>query len=245
MFVNNDKSKIYGTDSRYLLSLDIQNWRKNRPPDISRISDIIKTLKKQDYLDGFIYLFSKNGEEGPYYCYDGIHRFLALKKLHEEDPGYNHRIFVHLYDNYDEENIENKFKQINKCVPVPEIYTESSLNLDIKTKVEFVVKKCYKKYRKHFSPSKRPSRPNENRDKMMDKITDFIRDNNLNYKFTKEKLYKICVEDLNQIMKSKYFEHSKLTSKQREKCIYNNCYLFILKDWEKVLNIILSEHKIA
>ena len=77
----------------------------------------------------------------------------------------------------------------------------------------------------------------------MDKITDFIRDNNLNYKFTKEKLYKICVEDLNEIMKSKYFEHSKLTSKQRDKCIYNNCYLFILKDWEKVLNIIYLNTK--
>ena len=44
-------------------------------------------------------------------------------------------------------------------------------------------------------------------------------------------------------MKSKYFENSKLTSKQREKCIYNNCYLFILKDWEKVTSTIIQKFK--
>jgi len=42
---NNDDSAFYGIYAIHLLKLNIVNWVKNRPPDMTRIPSMIKLLK--------------------------------------------------------------------------------------------------------------------------------------------------------------------------------------------------------
>jgi hypothetical protein len=101
----NENTYIYGITYQYLKEIQIENWIYNRPPDYTRIPEIIKQLEKQNYVDGFIYLV-KYGEN-KYYCYDGIHRLEALRYLYERNNKINHKIIIHLINNYDEQEIKS------------------------------------------------------------------------------------------------------------------------------------------
>jgi len=234
ILINNDNSRIYGLFATDLVNLEILNWKKNRPPDMTRIPEIIEILKTQNYLDGFIYLFK---EDNKYYCYDGIHRVKALEQYYkiEQHKRSCHRLFVHLYNEYDEYTIEKHFKQINKCIPVPEIYTDAAYTLEFKEKVEYIVNTTYKKYPKHFSTSKRPNKVHENRDIMIDKVTSLLQENKLDRMYSKEILFDICIIQFNGLMK-KYIDHAKLTEKQKQKCETTGCYIFIDKNWDRLLS---------
>lgn len=235
---NKDSSCLYGISGRKMIdNMKILNWSKNRPPDLTRIPLIVKSLKKQKYIDGMIYL--ARDENNNYYCYDGIHRIEALRMLYREEYKIDHRVIIHIIDTYDEDYIEKKFKLLNKCIPVPEIYTEAEHTLHCIELIEYVVGKTFERFSRNFSPSNRPQKIHENRDRMIDKLTEFLQNNiELQY-FTKEQLYDLCIKQFNLVMK-KLFEMStkrvKLTQKQRKKCIETQCYLFIYKNWEEKMH---------
>jgi len=231
---NDDDSSFVGVSAKNLFKLTIINWEKNRPPDMTRIPPMIKQFKKQNYVDGYIYL--AKDENGVYHCYDGIHRLVALKELYDSssDIPLYHRCMLHISD-YDENYIEQKFKLLNKCVPVPELYTEASYTLDLKDRVEYVVKQTQQNYPKHFSAKKRPQKIHENRDGMIDKVTEFLQNNKELLRFSKEQLYDMCITQFNNYMKEK-INFVKITKGQRDKCILNDCYLFIEKKWELSLH---------
>ena len=237
---NKDGSKIYATTGKELIKLNIKNWNKNRPPDRSRIPEIIDLFNQKEYIDGFIYLFKC---KDIYYCYDGIHRLEALREYYNNYSNIkNHKVFVHIFMKYNEYKIEEKFKQINKCIPVPEIYTEAAYNLDFKDKVLFIVDKTYEDFQQHFSSSKKPHKIHENRDCMVDKITSFLEKYDLVRYHTKDQLYDLCIIQFNDYMLNNYFEKIDLSLRQKTKCIENKCYLFISKDWINLLENFYSKN---
>jgi len=221
---NNDGSVLIGVYSNKLLEHNIQNWEFNRPPDMIRIPEIAEQLKKQNNVDGFIYLFKKDDK---IYCYDGIHRMEALKMLKNEDKKY--AVIVHYYLEYNEQKIKTKFSTLNKCVPVPELYTSAHKELYKRELIENVVKYVSTKYSNMFKASHNPRIPHENRDNFTDKIQKVI-------EYIKNKDYNqivTLIEDFNLRMRE--LKKIKLSQKQLDKCVENNCFIFTIKNWDTQL----------
>jgi hypothetical protein len=225
---NSDKSEWYGTKWNILSKHKIINWEYNRPYDNKRIPEIAEQLKKQDYVDGVIYLFQRDNQ---IICYDGIHRIEALKYLdntieNNKIKKCNHKIIVHFYPFYNEEIIKHRFVSLNKCIVVPEIYTKAHKLLDIKTNIEHIVKHFHTKYNNMFKSSSRPNIPHENRDIFTDKIQHILEE----LQISNEQDFIQMFENFNNHLREN-INHFKVSKKQIEKCNNNNCYFFIKKDW--------------
>lgn len=229
--INNDGSSLYASRWTKLSQYTIVNWQLNRPPDPTRIPEIIHQLKKQDYVDGTIYLTNHNDTM---VCYDGIHRIMALRKLSQTEH-INHKLFIHYLPEYNEEKIRQKFETLNKCIPVPEIYTTAHQQLQEKQHIEDIVSHLMCTYPKIFKPSLRPNIPHENRDRLTDKIHLIMKDGSYDFSDMIQWLDKFnahMIEQLNNI---------KLTKKQMNKCMETECYLFIRKDWHRAFLLFIRE----
>lgn len=248
----NDGCHIYATTWNRLQNIHIKNWEYNRPADMVRIPEIAKQLKKQNYIDGFIYLVKSNEtyhSRPVFYCYDGIHRIEALHYLSNSNNDtcststnttsqtreLDYKMVVHVYYEYDEMEIKRKFETLNKCIPVPEIYTKAEKELNMKNTIQEIVHYFYQKYTRHFSSNRRPNLPNENRDMFMEKITEFFHEHSELLMFHSNKLIEL-IEQFNSIMREKC-RIIKMTQKQRDKCEKNDCFLFIRKNWVKALDV--------
>lgn len=255
-----DDSELYFCSWREIKNNNIQikNWENNRPPDETRIPKILKKIRDFDYVDGIIYL-AYNQQKNIYYCYDGIHRITSLTQLYTNNLNnppnniyinitnydditniMNHNIILHIIP-YDEDSIMMKFNMINKCIPVPEIYTKKDREQDIKNMLIKVIEYFMLNYKEYFTHSKHPNIPNENRDRMMDKLYSGVIEryhNDIGEKYTKysKDNYKKLIDELlefNTYRKANDVKVlRKLTSKQIEKCEKKAFYLFISKDWE-------------
>ena len=222
IFKNNDGSRVYGVYRKQLLSNKIKNWEFNRPPDMIRIPEIKAQLEKQDFVDGFIYLFNKDGD---LFCYDGIHRIEALKTIESD---INHIIIIHYYPDYNEDVIKKKFKMLNKCVPVPELYTRAHKELDKKNLIENIVKFAITEYKSMFKPTNRPNLPHENRDNFTNKIQHVIETLELTFENTKKLLL-----EYNDVIKNRQPSFlKKLSEKQINKCKTYDCYIFTTRNWD-------------
>jgi len=225
---NNDGSELHAMRWSKLSRFSIKNWHLNRPHDNTRLPEIIHQLKEQDYVDGIVYIAKK---EDTYVCYDGIHRIEALKLLrHDIDCTIDHKIIVHYTPIYNERAIKQRFESLNKCVPVPEIYTSAHKELDVKNTIEIIIKYLTEKYPSMFKASRRPNIPHENRDLCTDKIHTIIKELSLE-SVSHDKIIDL-IEQFNFQMRER-ISSLKLTVKQMHKCGDTNCYLFIRKDWDR------------
>ena len=229
---NNDGSELIASRWSKLSQIEIENWHYNRPPDNTRIPEIIYQLKNQDYVDGILYLTNDNDS---IICYDGIHRIESLKLLsHDIKCNIDHKLLIHYYPSYNEQIIKQKFETLNKCVPVPEIYTSAHKELNIKETVEEIVRYYTEKNPLMFKPSKKPNIPHENRDVFTDKVYYIIQELQLtNFKY--DKILDAFKQFNNLMFEKKQF--LKLSAKQRKKCEDNKCYIFTRKDWDRVFII--------
>lgn len=229
---NNDGSKMYITTWSKLSKYNIENWEFNRPPDMTRIPDIEKHMKLHDYIDGTIYMFKS--DENTLVCFDGIHRIKALQQLHNisNENTFDHKIIIHLYDVYNKEQIKNKFEILNKTIPLPEIYTKAHRELDTKNKVENIVKHFTEKYPNMFRPSKTPHAPHENRDRFNDRVYDILMNELQIIEFNESKLIRLF-EEFNTTLKERK-EHLRISKKQLDKCITNDCFVFAPKNWHNL-----------
>ncbi len=222
-----DQSVLLHTDWHTLRSFYIRNWEKNRPPNMQRIHDISQTILTQGYTDGLLYVFRISDTE--YVCYDGIHRLEALRSLPELS---NVSVLLHYMDIYNEEWVERKFKQINKCIPVPELYTESQCRLERMELIQSTVEYVFQKYPKIFTLSVHPRVPNQSRDILTDQLSDIVSELNI----TDKQNFHSLLDRWNAYMRhSVETVHSiHLGVKQLEKCRKTNCFMFVSKDWVKL-----------
>lgn len=212
---------LYLTNSKTLVK-HIQNWKYNRPQDQARIGEICDYIQNTKRVEGIIYigqLLDKN-KNISYVCYDGNHRLKALSQLEEE-----YKVVVNVLFYTTDYNIKLRFESINKANPVPEIYIEEeSVTTEEKIEILNIVKRISEKWPKHQSSSRNPKRPNFNRDKLTDQISDVLKTNK-GYK--EEEIWKRIIE-LNQKYKDGYkLDVKNISSRITNKCKNNDCYIFL------------------
>ena len=128
---------IYKMTLQSLLSMNIANWKHNRPPDMIRCAEIAsyyRSIGRNLRLDSTFHLHL-NTTDDCFEVIDGIHRWTALLELHREfqldaDPQktyywfYNTAILVSILKDMDQIRLAQLFQLINKSVSVPLLYTE-------------------------------------------------------------------------------------------------------------------------
>ena len=215
-----------------LFNTNIKKWKYNRPPDITRCREIAQfVLSRRPTIDWMFYAIYENSTD-TVYLLDGLHRFTALKIIHDENKAnledISHILSQHVIisiriDVTDGEAIDI-FQQINKSNPVPELYLQNA-DQDKKTVIEEIANKWMINYRGHFSTNPRPNVPNTNRDRFIEFLDSMYQKMEL----TRETSYKLNykLREMNEHMQTN--PPPKLSAKTLEKCQQSGCYLFIVK----------------
>ena len=135
-----DKQLICEMPIAILLEMQIENWKYNRPPDMTRCSQIADTYLSTPLASQLdcIFKLHLNTTTQKFEVIDGIHRITALKMLHEQfakDAGttspkqkyyafYNTMIFVSIYKDQSEIALANQFYLINRAVSISTLHLE-------------------------------------------------------------------------------------------------------------------------
>jgi len=209
-----------------LANSNIVKWSGNRPVDKVRIPDIVKAILKNKQVHGQIMLAKLN--ENEYECYDGLHRFEAIKRVVRKYPEYkNYKCMVYVMKDPTAGKVIDDFLEINKSISVPEIYRERLPNSERKEIIETVVKHFYNKYKKElFMPSNNPRIPKENRERFTDRVTSLYNELNppdvsylIKFLLKLSEAYKVNIN------------LDEMTEKKCRICVDAGFWLFSKKDW--------------
>lgn len=199
------KNRVFESKNHVMVSMkfldivnDLEMWVLNRETDESRVEEIVSCLERKEYIVPLIHVAYT---ENRFLIYDGMHRFMALKK-------YNKNVDVLVDFLVDDErscvsieDIVPNFLLVNKQVPVPQVYIDSAIanyekdflrHHTIKNQILDVVRDFERMYPKFISVSARPHAPNFNRDKFTDNIYELcVRHNPIDVYKVKEILEKL------------------------------------------------------
>lgn len=209
-------TNVYAIPMEKFKSLDITQWKYNRPPNLERIPEIHSWMKQFNRMDGVLSLAYIPGDG--LVCFEGNHRRLALEGL--EIP-----VLVDILWDATHEIVTHEFKRLNKSICVPEIYLVES-ETSLRGEIEKSVSDFRKKFSKMESNSGRPQRPNYNRDKFTDEIMRLHKELNITIPELMTKIY-----NANEIYKTK--DRSKLNEKITSKCENSGLWLFA---WSTTIN---------
>ncbi len=221
---SSDNHIIYGIKLCNILPL-LKNWRKNREPDDERVINIADAIKKGEFVAKYICIAELGSD---LIVYDGIHRVYAWKRcLDNNELDGNTIVVVDCIFNASNDVIVNCFKNINKSIPVPEMYIDHINDdrmddLSIKNAINDIVKYYCVEYRMFISVSKSPQRPNFNRDMFTDNLYKLFNDMS-DVNMTIDEL-KICLTNLNITYSKK--NDSDLNQKSLLKCKKHRLFLF-------------------
>lgn len=208
---------IYLADS-LVITQHSKIWSKNRPCDQQRVDEIKEYIKKNSYVDGIL-CFANMKNEG-LVCYDGNHRRESLKLLNK-----NYKVFINVIENPNHDYLCEKFVSLNKCIPITDLYLDTSDKLDnFKKNINVVTKYFCNLWKIHRNTSPRPNRPNFNRDMLQQKIYDILGDlHNIdsNVMIARVNTYNLNIKD--------NLARIKCTENMLEKCRRGGCYLFLKK----------------
>lgn len=206
----------------------VRKWKFNRPPDEERVKDLIKYIKKNKRVDGIICIANLNNE---LFCYDGQTRLEALKYVSA-----NIDVLTECIEVKSNEELLERFKIVNKCVPVPDIYLEND-NEKLIEKTEWILNKLKDTFQGIQSINNNPQRPNYNRDNLCNYLKEFFEGKGK--LLTKEELWERIIK-YNEKEKLYFnnYKDNKIPHKIVDKCVKTNCYLFGRKKYNEFLKVI-------
>ena len=221
-----EKGNIYILNFDTLVSKNVRNWEHNRPPDPARVDEISRGIWENKQCDGIIYVARL---DGILICYDGIHRYEAIKQLMARDNSLSKTsVLVFELREATHGKVLDHFRILNRCIPVPELYmgNQSQPKIEI---IRSVVDHYCSRFPKFFSTSRSPRAPNENRDIFTDKLSEiFDKLKPQSAQFFIDKL-----EVLNSFYRKKFLESTTI-SRNFQKCADHEFYLFFKREWHKV-----------
>jgi len=167
-----NKQRIDLISTQKLLEYDLIIPTLQRAKDNNRVQEIIDyQLKyyKKNKIFNFIgsLCIAKNIKYEQKYLIDGQHRYNAIKYLVQQT---NHfKIYINEIEVNSNEEMKHLFELINKSLPVPKMPENIS---------NYIPKIVYlyftKKYKKFFSNSNRPNRPNMNINRFQEELGKII-----------------------------------------------------------------------
>jgi hypothetical protein len=217
------------TDQQRLALISL--WKHNRPPDPARVEEIKTHLKHTHMCDGQILLAIVDGK---CVCYDGAHRLFACRQYFPKG-GVQVRI---IYD-CTHSDVRKEFERVNRSVPVPELYfSEDDVSKRLISLSHGVAKDLCEIYKPYVSTSRRPKRPNFNRDIFSEQLCEIIKQvlsNETIHGLTEEMIGKWLTDINNQIRTEHYSGKTRIkaSSKIISKCEVNNLFIFAV-DWRKM-----------
>jgi len=155
----------------------ITNWKYNRPPDMMRVREIQDYIERTGLCDGELLLamiHEADGVGGGCVCYDGNHRLQACKSAFPRE-GVRVRIITRATD----DDLRAEFHRINKGVPVPDLYfSDEEIDRVLLRDVTAFVNQLmtYENVTHHISSSRRPCRPNFNRDVLIEQMCSYLKE---------------------------------------------------------------------
>lgn len=215
----------------------VRHWKNNRPPDTTRVKEVETHLRETNVSDGQILLAIVNGE---CVCYDGSHRLEATKRYFPKGG-----IQVRIIRDSSEKEVREEFTRINKSIPVPELYfSEDEVAVRLMTIVQNTVKGLCENYSEYVSTSRKPRRPNFNRDTFTEELSDCLREKLSNEKIIglDETTLASFLTETNTTIRRNHYQKNlriKASSKILEKCELKKFYLFAC-DWRGALKQCLS-----
>lgn len=205
----------------------LKNWKRNRRPDALRVKEIVSSLARNEIVQP--YISCAEIITGQLDVYDGMHRADAFKiALHECIISKDFMLIIDCLFGKSDSEIAKCFKNINKSVPVPDLYTEEieDVGMYIISAINDLVKEYCDKYSDFVKVSKSPQRPNFNRDMFSDDLFKLYKDLQEDFPDITINIIKEGLSKLN----AKYAKEEKVNKNNRrgmEKCIKYNFFLFI------------------
>ena len=226
----------------------IVNWEYNRPPDHERCEDIAKYIvASKKPVDTMMYVCMNHKKE-KYDMIDGIHRYTALSILFEQSKNMdlltsehgdlsqlmNSIVLLNVRINATEGEKTDLFLSLNKSNPVSELYLRNP-EKEKKECIEEVVKDWHKKYKSHFSSTNKPNRPNINRDRFMDILSEVYD----RLKMTQETMGKLgeTMRRVNQMISQN--PPKQASSEMQKKCKESGCWLFLYSE-DALVNLLVK-----
>jgi hypothetical protein len=226
-------------------NIRIERWEFNRPPDDIRCIEIAKSIYKNRLeLDTMIYA-NYNTISNTLEIIDGIHRYKSLLYIFNEKSIFTDTtwlfekfILVNIRIDYTNGQLRDLFTNINKSIPVPELYVYNYQNDKISI-IEDIVKEYQTNFINHFSGNSKCNSPNINRELFI-KLLDYlyekycIKNNDDNKIINKNKLLTLLLDANAKIQtmvidKHKYIKKYKITQNIISKCKLSGCWLFLFK----------------
>lgn len=227
-------------------NIRIERWEFNRPPDDIRCIEIAKCIYKNRLeLDTMIYA-NYNTISNTLEIIDGIHRYKSLLYIFNEKSIFTDTtwlfekfILVNIRIDYTNGQLRDLFTNINKSIPVPELYVYNYQNDKISI-IEDIVKDYQTNFTNHFSGNSKCNSPNINRELFI-KLLDYlyekycIKNNDDNKIINKNKLLTLLLDANTKIQtmvleKHKYIKKYKITQNIISKCKLSGCWLFLFKN---------------
>jgi hypothetical protein len=216
-----------------LMNLLVVRWKHNRPADTTRCEEMKDYYMKTNSIINMPFHLHYNHRFDEYECIDGFHRYTSLNMVENKELVNDKTIISYIYYNKTDGELVDIFKDINKSVSVPKLYTEEEYDQTDKRIIENVLNEWKSKYESHFSASKNPNSPQINRETFAELLTHVF----TTYKIRSDKKLMELIVETNEWIKShvhgerKYVDlKKKPTPQQLEKCAKTGCYLFLYKD---------------
>ena len=216
----------------------------NREVNEAKVDEIYESIINNTLVPSIFHISEINDNGINLRCWEGQHRWYALKKYYNlkktNDIPHLFLCYIYIYKpgiNADED-IRNKFRNLNKMTPVPIDYDEDSDNkLKRIELVKNVVNHIKKTYPSLLSTASNPQRPNYNVDKLYNQLNDYIKENNLenvSYDY-----FVMKIDEHNDNLKNHYenIYKNKIKPNYVSKAFSNNCLLFIEKDFTMSLEM--------
>jgi hypothetical protein len=224
-FALSPSEHILGTTSiGNLLQAPIVNWHLNRPPDPARCLALSQYLARSKEGFDLPMIMAYQHLRGQFDVLDGIHRWRALQLLAEAYPTHPllyAPIQLNIRTNASEGQLIEAFQNINKSIPVPDLYLRDTTK-DRRDCIERLAIKWQARYPSHFKTTKAPQKPNTNRDLFIEFLDGAY--TALQLTFETQHLLEARMEEMNAALRQ-----SPLTDKVRQLCEITGCYLFTKK----------------
>lgn len=246
------------TIEQLVKELNPVRWVHNRPADEMRVLAMASSIyRNRTAFDTILYLHY-NSQENRYEILDGLHRYSAIKHIYDNNSRsnpdfitgdeygygcsaswfYNASIMVSLHIDKSPGELHVIFENLNKAVPISEIYippvtNESEIR---KQRIMDSAADWQRRFPKHFSTSNSFQVPNMNRDRFMDilaEVYDKLDGADL------VNILAVANEYFANIVKQGKYKVSESTHK---KCTETGCWLFVYKGDILVSKLCSLEH---